>query len=569
MRTLDWIVLFTSLISIIAYGLYRSRGSNTVDRYLLAGKSMPWYAMALSIMATQASAVTFISTTGQSYVDGMRFVQFYFGLPLAMIAICATAVPIFHHAKVYTAYEYLENRFDAKTRALASLIFLAQRGLSAGITIYAPAIVLSAIMGWPERTTTMLMGITVVTYTVAGGIKAVTWSDVQQMCIIFVGLLVALITVFVLLPPNVSMRDAVFLAGAAGRLNAVTTHFDWNDQFTIWSGLLGGTFLFLSYFGCDQSQVQRYLTGKSIAESRLSLLFNAVAKIPMQFFILFIGAMVFVFYLFVQPPLLFQRAELARIESSAAFQPVAGDYQRAFENRRASALALTAAHRAGNRAEEARQQSLYRAAQHEMDMARSRAASLVQSYGGPKDFRDTNYIFLTFVTRYLPVGIVGLVIAVIFAATMSASSGEINSLATVTIVDLYRRHVRRNRSDHHYLAASRWATLFWGAYAVAFAGWGNRLGPLIVAVNKVGSLFYGSLLGCFVLAFGFRRVGGTAAFMGMLAGEAAIFAAFAFTGISWLWYNVIGCVVVLAVALAITYLLPGRASATGSTLQSQ
>ncbi len=311
MRPLDWIVLVTALVSIVAYGLYRSRGSDTVDRYLLAGKSMPWYAMALSIMATQASAITFISTTGQSYVDGMRFVQFYFGLPIAMVVICATVVPVFHHAKVYTAYEYLEQRFDGKTRALGSIIFLCQRGLSAGLTIYAPALVLSVILGWPERNTTMMMGVTVVTYTVLGGIKAVTWSDVQQMFIIFAGLLISLVTVIVLLPPSVSFRDAVFLAGAAGRLNAVTTNFDWNDRFNIWSGLIGGTFLFLAYFGCDQSQVQRYLTGRSVSQSRLSLLFNAVAKIPMQFFILFIGAMVFVFYLFVQPPLLFQKAELA------------------------------------------------------------------------------------------------------------------------------------------------------------------------------------------------------------------------------------------------------------------
>ena len=323
MRPLDWIVLVGSLVSIIAYGLYRSRGSNTVDRYLLAGKSMPWYAMALSIMATQASAITFISTTGQSYVDGMRFVQFYFGLPLAMIVISAVVVPVFHHSKVYTAYEYLEKRFDSKTRALGSLVFLAQRGLSAGLTIYAPALVLSVIMGWPEWITTIGVGVTVVTYTMLGGIKAVTWSDVQQMCIIFVGLVISLVTVFVLLPPSVRFSDAVFLAGAAGRLNAVTTNFDWNDRFNIWSGLFGGTFLFLSYFGCDQSQVQRYLTGKSIAQSRLSLLFNAVAKIPMQFFILFIGAMVFVFYLFVEPPVLFQQAELARITKTAEFPALA------------------------------------------------------------------------------------------------------------------------------------------------------------------------------------------------------------------------------------------------------
>jgi SSS family transporter len=557
MRTLDWFVLVTSLVSIVAYGLYRSRGSDTVDRYLLAGRTMPWYAMALSIMATQASAITFISTTGQSYVDGMRFVQFYFGLPIAMVIICATAVPIFRRANIYTAYEYLEKRFDGKTRALASLIFLCQRGLSAGLTIYAPALVLSVILGWPERATTFLMGVTVITYTVAGGIKAVTWSDVQQMCIIFLGLVVALVTVIVLLPSQVSFGDAVYLAGAAGRLNVVTTHFDWNDRYNIWGGLFGGTFLFLSYFGCDQSQVQRYLTGRSIAESRLGLLFNAVAKIPMQFFILFIGAMVFVFYLFIQPPVLFQQAELARIQSHAEFEPVADQYSQAFERRRQATLALVEAHHSGDPGAEHRQAANYRAAQQEIDATRAQAARLVEQTGGEKGFSDTNYIFLSFVTRYLPAGIVGLVIAVIFAATMSASSGEINSLATVTVVDLYRRYVRREASDHHYLLASRWATLFWGVYAVAFAGWGKHLGPLIVAVNVVGSLFYGSLLGCFVVAFGLRRVGGTAVFIGMLAGEAAIFAAFLFTGISWLWYNVLGCATVVATALMVTWLTPG------------
>jgi Na+/proline symporter len=568
MRTLDWFVLVTSLVSIVAYGLYRSRGSDTVDRYLLAGRSMPWYAMALSIMATQASAITFISTTGQSYVDGMRFVQFYFGLPIAMVIICATAVPIFHRARIYTAYEYLEKRFDAKTRALASLIFLCQRGLSAGLTIYAPALVLSVILGWPEHLTTFLMGATVITYTVLGGIKAVTWSDVQQMCIIFLGLAVSLVTVIVLLPKSVTFGDAVFLAGAAGRLNAVTTTFNWNDRFNIWSGLFGGTFLFLSYFGCDQSQVQRYLTGSSITQSRLGLLFNAMAKIPMQFFILFIGAMVFVFYLFVQPPLLFQHTELARIEARGDFQPVAESYQQAYEQRRQATLALVDAHHQGDTAAEQRQIAQYRASQKRIDDARTAAARLVERSGGEKGFSDTNYIFLSFVTRYLPAGIVGLVIAVIFAATMSASSGEINSLATVTIVDLYRRHIRRGASDHHYLVASRCATLFWGVYAVVFAGWGKRLGPLIVAVNVVGSLFYGSLLGCFVLAFGFRRVRGTATFVGMLAGEAAIFWAFLFTNISWLWYNVLGCAVVVGTALAITYLGPASGAPAGSAIES-
>lgn len=566
MRNLDWVVLVTSLVSIVAYGLYRSRGSNTVDRYLLAGRSMPWYAMALSIMATQASAITFISTTGQSYVDGMRFVQFYFGLPIAMVVISATAVPLFHHAKVYTAYEYLEKRFDGKTRTLAGLIFLAQRGLSAGLTIYAPALVLSVILGWPERNTTFLMGVTVVSYTVLGGIKAVTWSDVQQMCIIFLGLLVSLITVIVLLPKTVSFGDAVFLAGAAGRLNAVTTNFNWNDRFNVWSGLFGGTFLFLSYFGCDQSQVQRYLTGRSVAESRLSLLFNAVAKIPMQFFILFIGAMVFVFYLFIQPPVLFQRTELSRIAARSEFPAVEQKYQQAFDQRKRATLALVDAHHHGDVTGVNREIGQYQSAQKRMDQARAEASQLVSRSGGEKDFSDTNYIFLSFVTKYLPAGIVGLVIAVIFAATMSASSGEINSLATVTVVDLYRR-IRPSASDHHYVMASRLATLFWGAYAVLFAGWGKHLGSLIVAVNVVGSLFYGSLLGCFVLAFGFRRVGGTATFFGMLAGEAAIFWAFFFTNVSWLWYNVLGCAVVVATALVITYLSPA-APAQPATLNT-
>ena len=563
MRPIDWIVLVGALVSIVAYGLYRSRGSNTVDRYLLAGKTMPWYAMALSIMATQASAITFISTTGQAYVDGMRFVQAYFGLPIAMVVICATVVPVFHRAKVYTAYEYLEQRFDGKTRALAGVIFLMQRGLSAGLTIYAPAIVLSVILGWPERITTIMMGATVVTYTVIGGIKAVTWSDVQQMGIIFLGLVVALVTVIVLLPSSVSFGDAMYLAGAAGRLNAVTTNFDWNDRFNIWSGLFGSTFLFLSYFGCDQSQVQRYLTGRSISESRISLLFNAVVKIPMQFFILFIGAMVFVFYLFTTPPVLFQQTELHRIERMGDFQPLQAQYTQAVERRQRAALALAEAHRARDAGEEQRLVVEYRAAQVEMDEARARTADMVERTGGPKGFSDTNYIFLSFVTRYLPAGIVGLVIAVVFAATMSASSGEINSLATVSVVDLYKRYWRRGASDHHYLWASRGATLFWGIYAVVFAGWGKKPDSLIVAVNVVGSLFYGTLLGCFVLAFAFRRVRGTATFIGMLVGETVVLTTYFKTHVSYLWLTAIGCAAVTATALAIT----AATSATPGTRQ--
>src|ERR1700678_994630 len=339
MRPLDWVVLFAWLVFLVSYGLWRGRGSDTVNEFMLAGKTMPWYAMGLSIMATQASAITFISTTGQSYTDGMRFVQFYFGLPIAMVILCATAVPIFHRANVYTAYEYLEHRFDSKTRSLVSLIFLIQRGLASGLSLYAPAVVLSVILGWPDRTTTILMGVLIMTYISFGGIKAVTWADVQQMSLILCGLVLALVLAIHLLPHNVSFGDAVSLAGAAGRLNAVTLNFDWNDRYNVWSGMIGGMFLALAYFGCDQSQVQRYLTGKSIAQSKLSLLFTAIAKIPMQFFILFIGAMVFVFYIFAQPPMLFEKNAMKAIQSQAEFPQVQGKFDAAWHRREQAAEA--------------------------------------------------------------------------------------------------------------------------------------------------------------------------------------------------------------------------------------
>ncbi|HLK17425.1 MAG TPA: sodium:solute symporter, partial [Bryobacteraceae bacterium] len=510
MKPLDWVVMFGWLAFIVSYGLYRGRGSTTVNKYLLAGKSMPWYAMGLSIMATQASAITFISTTGQSYTDGMRFVQFYFGLPIAMIILCATAVPIFHRANVYTAYEYLEKRFDAKTRALVSAIFLIQRGLAAGLSLYAPAVVLSVILGWPDRLTTVLMGALIVTYTSLGGIKAVTWADVQQMMLILCGLIISLVMAVHLLPSHISFGNAVSLAGAAGKLNAVNFHFDWNDRYNVWSGLIGGMFLMLAYFGCDQSQVQRYLTGKSIEQSRLSLIFNAMAKIPMQFFILFIGAMVFVFFNFERPPVLFQPVELARVKSDPRFSSVEKRYEQAFEARKAAAEKYIQAQNSNQK-----QATLerYRSAQHDLYEAHVAGENLVG-----KDFHDTNYIFLSFVTRYLPAGLVGLIIAVIFSAAMSSTSGEINSLATVTVIDIYRRHIKKNAPDHHYLMASRWATLFWGLYAVAFAQYGRNFGALIEAVNIVGSLFYGGLLGVFVLAFFFKSVGPNGAFYGVVAG---------------------------------------------------
>ena len=560
MSPLDWYVLIGSLVFITLYGLWRSRGSDSVHKYLLAGKTMPWYAMALSIMATQASAITFISTTGQAYVDGMRFVQFYFGMPLAMVLISAIAVPVFHRTKVYTAYEYLEQRFDAKTRALVSVVFLVQRGLAIGIALYAPAIVLTVLLGWPDQLTTVLMGSVVVAYTTLGGIKAVTWTDFQMMIVMMLGLVVALGTAIYLLPADVSLVDAVTLAGAAGRLNAVVFDFDWSDRYNVWSGLLGGMFLALAYFGCDQSQVQRYLTGRSIAQSRLSLLFNAVVKVPMQFFILFIGAIVFVFYTFVQPPMVFQRAELERAEEAGpGFAAVSERYDAAFLERRDSARALIHARRTGDAGARAAGVERYQSAQRGFEAARAEGVEFVRSSSGAAEFNDTNYIFLTFVTRYLPAGIVGLIMAAILAAAMSSISSDINSLATVTVIDIYQRHIRKRAPDRHYLNAARVATVFWGAYAVVTAEFGKNLGALIEGINMVGSLFYGGLLGVFVLAFFFKRVGGNGAFVGVIAGEAAIFATAFLSDIAFLWYNVIGCLVVIGAGVGFTA-LEGRDS---------
>ena len=556
MRIADWLVLCTTLALVVLYGLWRSRGCKNVDHYMLAGRTMPWYAMALSIMATQASAVTFISTTGQSYVDGMRFVQFYFGLPLAMVILSLTAVPLFHHARVFTAYQYLEQRFDAKTGTLVSIIFLIQRGFALGISLYAPAVVLTVIFGWPDWITTLIMGGVAVTFTTMGGTKATAWSHMLQMIVMTAGLVTALICAILLLPSHISFGDAMNLAGAAGRLNAVTTKFDWNDRYNLWSGLFGGMFLALAYFGTDQSQVQRYLTGKSIAQSRLGLLFNAAAKIPMQFFILFIGAMVFVFYIYQAPPLLFDPTEMRRFQAPAvreAYDGIARQYQMSFEKRRAAAdhLVVTSRGVDPDRTREAR--AAYSNAQKEFESARRNGIALIERAGGKK-VNDTNYIFLTFVTRYLPAGLVGLVLAMILGATMSSISSEMNALATVSLIDIYRRHLRTVGSESHYLLVTRAATVLWGCYAVVSAQYMKRLGSLIEAVNLLGSFFYGGMLGVFVLAFAFPKVRGRGAFWGVLSGEAVIFACWYFTNIAFLWYNVIGCAAVVLTGLAITAL---------------
>jgi Na+/proline symporter len=554
MSVLDWLVLCVTLGLVVLYGLWRSRGRGGLDQYLLAGRTMPWYAVALSVMATQASAVTFISTPGQSYVDGMRFVQFYFGLPLAMAILSFTAVPLFHRARVFTAYQYLEQRFDSKTGTLVSLIFLIQRGLALGITLYAPAVVLTVILGWPDWQTTLIMGVIAVSFTTTGGTKATAWAHTLQMLVMTIALVTALVCAVWLLPSHVSFGDAVSLAGASGKLNVITTTFDWNDRYNLWSGLFGGMFLALAYFGTDQSQVQRYLTGRSVAQSRMGLAFNAVAKIPMQCLILFIGAMVYVFYIFQPPPILFERTELRRLQTSApaeSYERVTRQYESAVAERRLAADRLLDARRGGESAQLQDAHTRYMRAQGGFEAARRDGTALAEQTTGSK-INDTNYIFLTFVTRNLPTGVVGLVMAMILGATLSSISSEMNALSTVSLVDIYKRHVRKHATERHYLQATRVATVVWGCYAVVSAHYVKRMGSLIEAVNLLGSFFYGGMLGVFVLAFACPKVRGRGAFWGVLAGEAVIFACWYFTAIAFLWYNVLGCLAVVATGLVIT-----------------
>lgn len=554
MRIPDWIVLGITLLAIVSYGVYKGRGSKNIRGYLLADKSMKWYTIALSIMATQASAVTFTSTPGQAYVDGMRFVQFYLGLPIAMVILSVTAVPIFHRLNVYTAYEYLEHRFDLKTRTLTSLIFLIQRGLAVGITIYAPSLVLSVMLGIDIRITSLIIGGIVIIYTTWGGVKAVNYTDVQQLLIISFGMIAAFCVTIYLLPAGVSFKDALHVAGGMGKLNLVDFSLNFNNRYNIWSGIFGGMFVALAYFGCDQSQVQRYLTGQSVTQSRLALLFNGVAKVPMQFFILLLGAMVFVFYQFSAPPLFFNPVESAKIHASVygpEYARLEQEYDAAFQEKSRVLEKYIAAEKTGEKQQIESVGKELAVAAMKTDRFRSSAIEVLKKNDASIDPSDTNYIFLSFVMKYLPVGLVGLIFACIFAASMSSSSGELSSLATVSVVDVYKRHIRKDGSDKHYLTASRISMALWGVYGITFAQYASRLGSLIEAVNILGSLFYGTLLGVFLLAFYFKWVGGTATFIATFVGEAVVLYCFTFTGIAWLWYNVIGCGVLVIVAIAV------------------
>jgi solute:Na+ symporter, SSS family len=559
-HALDWFVVAAYLVWIIWDGLRRSHRTEELEGYFLAHRSLPWWAVGLSVMATQLSAITLVGGTGQGYADGLRFVQFYFGLPIAMVILALTVVPFFHRARVYTAYEYLEQRFDVKTRTLASLLFLLQRGMSCGVIIAAPAVILSIVLGWNLTLTILAIGAPTVLYTLHGGVQAVTWTDVKQMVVIVAGVLAAVGALILGLPDGVSFMKAMHVAGAAGRINAVDFRFDWNQTYTFWSGLLGGLFLMLSYFGCDQSQVQRYLTAKSIDEARSSLMMSAYWKIPLQALVLLTGVLVFVFYLFNQPPMLFNRVHAQKVEESgrvAEFRALESKFAAAFETRRQAADALASADSDVTR-------QAFREADASVKAVRKEAAGLVYAVTGDENYSkqmgdtptpDVNYVFPVFVTTKLPIGLVGLIIAAIFAAAMSSIAAELNALATTTVIDIYRRLGRPAETDAHYLRVSKAATLLWGVFACIVATFAAGLGSLIEVVNRFGSFFYGSLLGVFVLALGFKRTTGTGAFVGLLAGMVAvgIFATHPTTrGVSFLWHNPLGVIVVVVVGLVVS-----------------
>jgi SSS family solute:Na+ symporter len=565
MRSVDWIVLGATLLSIVLYGIYKGRGTGSLKGYLLADRKMPWFTVALSIMATQASAVTFTSTPGQAYVDGMRFVQFYFGLPIAMIILSVTAVPIYHKLGVFTAYEYLEHRFDVKTRTLTSIIFLIQRGLAVGISIYAPSLVLAVMLGLDIRLTSSLIGGLVIIYTTSGGVKSVNWSDVQQMLIILFGMAAAFVMTIVLLPGGVGFVDALRVAGGMGKLNAVDFSFDFENRYNFWSGLVGGMFVALAYFGTDQSQVQRYLTGASVTQSRLGLLFNGLAKVPMQFFILLLGAMVFAFYQFEKPPLFFNPVEVQKVRQSplgAHFAALESKYELVAGQKSDAAKDFLKSKELGEEKNIDEAKAKLMAASAESERIRSEGIQTIKENDPTADTNDTNYIFLSFVMAYLPAGLVGLVFACIFAASMSSSSGELSALATCSVVDVYRRHIRTKEEERHYVVVSRMAMALWGVYAVFFAQYATKLGSLVEAVNILGSLFYGTMLAIFLIAFYLKRIGGTATFWGAVVGEGVVLYCFFFTNIPWLWYNVVGCGVVLAAATLLQVSNP-RKTASG------
>ena len=557
MSTIDWIILFGTILLIVIYGVYKSRGSKDLEGYL-KGSNDNWWTIGLSIMATQASAITFLSTPGQAYADGMRFIQFYLGLPIAMIILSVTFIPIYYKLKIYTAYEFLEGRFDLKTRTLAAILFLIQRGLAAGITILAPSIILSSLLGWNLVFTNVFIGLAVIIYTVSGGTKAVSITHKQQMAVMMGGMILAGILIINMLP--IKFTEALHVAGKMDKLNIVNFEFDLSDRYNFWSGMTAAVFLFLSYFGTDQSQVQRYLTGKSLRESRMGLVMNGFLKIPMQFIILFIGVMVFVFYQFYQPPIFFNQVQTEKLEQSdyrEEFQVLQDSYSRGFEMKNQEIMALLAAVEDQDETRVAELKKEIALQTEQQEKIRDDVKSLMIKNDPLAETRDTDYVFMRFVMDYLPQGVIGLLFATIFCGAMSSTSSELNALGSTSTVDLYKRSVKKEASAGHYLLSSKWFTALWGIFAIVFASYAMLFENLIQAVNLLGSLFYGTILGIFLVGFYMKWIRGNAVFIAALVAEAFILLIHWNNGghllgipinIGYLWYNAIGCLAVMVLA---------------------
>ena len=569
LHLVDWIILSVTLISIVSYGTYVTRKNANVTDYIKGGSDSKWWTIGLSVMATQASAITFLSTPGQAFHSGMGFVQFYFGLPIAMVIICVVFIPIYHKLKVYTAYEFLEGRFDLKTRSLAAILFLIQRGLAAGITIFAPAIILSAVLGWDLLTLNIIIGFLVIIYTVSGGTKAVNVTQKQQMIIIFIGMLIAFFMIMSQLPENITFTNALEIAGASNKMEVLDFSFDLSNRYTVWTGILGGTFLMLSYFGTDQSQVQRYLSGKSVRESQLGLIFNGLLKVPMQFFILLIGVMVFVFYQFNASPLNFNPTVNDAIANSkyiSEYQQLEAEHIQIENTKRLLFID-------GFQLEEKQQiQDL-----NERDLAIKAKSKLIidkidkENTLDKIESNDKDYVFIHFILNNLPRGLIGLLLAVILSAAMSSTASELNALASTTAMDLYKRNVKGEKSDAHYVTASKWFTLAWGIVAISIACVANLFENLIELVNIIGSIFYGNVLGIFLLAFFFKKVNGNAVFKAALITQVLICLIFYFgiynleaqgldPIISYLWLNFIGCILVSFFSLLFVFKLINKQS---------
>jgi Na+/proline symporter len=551
LHAIDWIILSITLISIVTYGTYVTRKNANVTDYIKGGSDSKWWTIGLSVMATQASAITFLSTPGQAFHSGMGFVQFYFGLPIAMIIICVVFIPIYHKLKVYTAYEFLEGRFDLKTRSLAAILFLIQRGLAAGITIFAPAIILSAVLGWDLLTLNIIIGFLVIIYTVSGGTKAVNVTQKQQMIIIFIGMLIAFFMIMSQLPENITFTKALEIAGASNKMEVLDFSFDLSNRYTIWTGIIGGTFLMLSYFGTDQSQVQRYLSGKSIRESQLGLIFNGLLKVPMQFFILLIGVMVFVFYQFNPSPLNFNPTANSAVVNSeyvTEYKQLEKEHID-IENTKKEIFAD------GFQASEKEQVQ----ALNKRDLALKVASkAVIKKADSQIETNDKDYVFIHFILNNLPRGLIGLLLAVILSAAMSSTASELNALASTTAIDLYKRNVGEEKSDAHYVKASKWFTLLWGIIAISVACIANLFDNLIQLVNIIGSIFYGNVLGIFLLAFFIKYVRGNAVFIAALITQALIIGVYLLDWLPYLWLNLLGCVLVMGIAIILQFFMPSK-----------